>query len=447
MRICFIASEVAPLAKTGGLADVAGALGKYLHAGGHDIRVFMPCYAQIDRTAHAIYPVEFLHNIPLTLGTHKIVFSVLTLRLPGSENFIYLIDCPALYARATLYTDDRDDHLRFLVLTHAAILCCQRMGFAPHILHCNDWHTAFGPLLLKTVYAWDELFRKTRSVFTIHNIGYQGGFPAAASADVGLLTQTSMLEPPDAYGQINALKHGILHADHINTVSPTYAAEIQTDAYGMGMQAALRTRAASLSGILNGVDYDEWDPRNDRYLPLHYNAAQLGVKATLKQQLLKRLQLHGGERTPLIGIVSRLAVQKGFDLVMEVLPAVLDASAASLVVLGTGEARYETFFGKLSALHPSRVAFHRGYSDELAHWIVGASDMFLMPSQYEPCGLNQMYSLRYGTIPIVRRTGGLADSVQHFDTQHTKGTGIVFNDYDAIGLRWALDTALSLYAR
>jgi starch synthase len=448
MRICYIASEVAPLAKTGGLADVAGALAKYLHAAGHDIRVFMPCYAQVDRTAHEIYPVDFLQAIPLTLGARQILFSVLTLRLPGSDNFIYLIDCPALYARATLYTDDPDEHLRFLVLTHAAFLCCQRMGFAPDILHCNDWHTGFGPLLLRTVYAWDALFKATRSLFTIHNIGYQGGFPATAAADVGLLTDTWRLDPADvAAGTINALKHGILHADHINTVSPTYAAEIQTDEYGMGMQFALRSRASALSGILNGVDYDEWDPRNDRYLPRHFNAAQLGVKAALKQQFLTRLQLHGGERTPLLGIVSRLAVQKGFDLLIEVLPAVLQTSDVRLVVLGSGEPRYETFFGMLNAHFPARVAFHRGYSDELAHWIEAASDMFLMPSQYEPCGLNQMYSLRYGTIPVVRRTGGLADSVQHFDPDTGKGTGVVFNDYDAIGARWALDYALSLYAR
>jgi starch synthase len=447
MRICFIASEVTPLAKTGGLADVAGALAKYLHAGGHDIRVFMPCYAQVDRATHEIHPVEFLQSIPLQLGSHALVFSVLTLRLPGSANFIYLIDCPALYARATLYTDDPDEHLRFLALTHAALRCCQHMGFAPDILHCNDWHTAFAPLLLKTVYAWDALFRRTRSVFTIHNIGYQGGFPASAAADVGLLTQTARLDPPDAYGQINALRHGIRHADHVTTVSPTYATEIQTDGYGMGMQSVLRERAASLTGILNGVDYDEWDPRNDRYLPRHYNAAQLGVKAALKQQFLTRLQLHGGERTPLVGIVSRLAVQKGFDLLLQVLPALLETSDLRLAVLGSGEPRYETFFGMLSARYPARVAFHRGYSDELAHWIEAASDMFLMPSQYEPCGLNQMYSLRYGTIPIVRRTGGLADSVQHFDPESGTGTGIVFNDYDAIGARWALDTALSLYAR
>ena len=446
LRICFIASEVTPLAKTGGLADVAGALAKYLHAGGHDIRVFMPFYGQIDRSKLEIWPVEFLQDVPLLLGSHVLRFGVYTARLPGASTFIYLIDCPRLFERPAIYSDAPDEHLRFIALTHAALLCCQRMGFAPQILHCNDWHAALAPLLLKSVFAWDGLFKDTRSLLTIHNMGYQGVFNAKAAPDTGLGASLHMLDYAElSAGRINPLKEGILHADHISTVSPTYAREIQTPEYGWGLDEVLRGRAGELSGILNGVDYEDWDPRHDRYLPSHYGANQLGVKAQLKHALLQRLGLQHAEHRPLIGMVSRMTLQKGFDLLFDSLPALLAARDFSLAVLGSGDARYEDFFAELAHAWPQRVAFHRGYSDELSHWIEAGSDMFLMPSLYEPCGLNQMYSLRYGTVPIVRRTGGLADSVQHFDPATRAGTGIVFNNYDAAGVSWALNTALDLY--
>jgi starch synthase len=325
-------------------------------------------------------------------------------------------------------------------------MCCQKMGFAPHILHCNDWHTAMGPLWLRTIYGWDQLFQRTRSVFTIHNIGYQGV--------VGSQSADEMLPGPDKSalhqdelraGLINPLRHALLYADLVTTVSPTYAREIQTAEYGMGMEATLRARPGGVVGILNGVDYEEWDPRHDRYLPQHFGANQLGIKAQLKAQLLARLNLMGAERRPLLGMVSRLAVQKGFDLLFEVLPAVLNERDLNIVVLGSGEPQYEAFLAELQQRFAGRVHFHRGYSDELAHWIEAASDLFLMPSHYEPCGLNQLYSLRYGTVPIVRRTGGLADSVQNFDVASGAGTGIVFNNYDTTAVRWALDTALDLY--
>ncbi len=233
LRICFIASEVTPLAKTGGLADVAGALSKYLHAAGHDVRLFMPFYGQIDRRKLVSSPVEILQDIPLQLGAHALTFSVHTALLPGTETPVYLVDCPQLYDRPTIYGSAIDEHIRFPALTHAALLSCQRMGFAPQILHCNDWHTGFGPLLLKTVYAWDELFKSTRSVLTIHNIGYQGSFSAAAAADIGLGPDSARLDYAErSSGRINPLREGILHADRITTVSPTYAKEIQTAYYG-----------------------------------------------------------------------------------------------------------------------------------------------------------------------------------------------------------------------
>jgi starch synthase len=387
--------------------------------------------------------------VPLTVGAHTYFFSVLRAALPQGA-FAYLIDCPPLYARGAIYTSDPDEHVRFLVLTRAALTACRLLGFAPQIVHCNDWHTAFAPLYLRTLYAREPLLARARTVLTIHNIGYQGIFSATEVADLELPPAAlGLLYPPDLVaGSINALRHGILYADTITTVSPTHAREICTDEYGMGLQDSLRTRAAqgAVSGILNGVDYEEWDPRRDRYLPLHYDAGTLGVKGQLKRELLARRGLGAAPAVPLVGIVSRLAVQKGIDLMFDAVPRVLSARPWSFVVLGSGEPRYQQFFTGLERRFSGRVSFERGYDEELAHWIEAGSDMFLMPSRYEPCGLNQMYSLRYGTVPIVRRTGGLADSVEPYDVASGRGTGVVFDDFDSPALEWALNTALDLHA-
>jgi starch synthase len=446
LAICLLASEVEPLSKTGGLADVSGALTKYLHGAGHDVRLFTPCYASIDRAAYAAQPVEGLQRVPLALGPNNYVFSVLRAQLPGGAP-AYLIDCPALYARGAIYTSDPDEHLRFLAFTRAALSACRRLVWAPQVLHCNDWHTAFAPLFLRTAWEDEPLFAATRTVLTIHNIGYQGIFPAARIADLGLPGGSGLLDPEDlAAGRINALRHGIVYADSVTTVSPTHAREICTDEYGMGLQGSLRARGRAVSGILNGVDYDEWDPRHDRYLPAHYDAARLAVKGELKRQFAERQKLAPAPDVPLAGLVSRLAVQKGIELMFEALPKVLSARPLSFVALGNGEPQYEEFFTVLERRFPGRVVFHCGYDEELAHWIEAASDLFLMPSRYEPCGLNQMYSLRYGTVPIVRRTGGLADSVRHYNPKTGTGTGVVFNDFNTQALERALHTALDLYA-
>src|SRR3984957_1449203 len=446
-KICLIGSEIAPFSKTGGLADVCGALTKYLHAAGHDIRVFTPLYMAIDGTAIELSAVQGLQDIPLEFGTHRYRYSVIAARVPGTNATVHFIDCPVLYARASIYTTDPDEHLRFIALPRAALECCQRMAFSPQILHAHDWHAAFAPLFLKATYDWDALFRRTRSVLTIHNIGYQGVFPASAAADLGLGARIDRLHQDDLRaGHINALKHGIMYADAITTVSPTYAREICTPEYGMGLQEVLRTRRAALSGILNGADYDEWDPRPDRFLPSRYDDKHLETKAALKQELLARCKLAVGARAPLVGFVSRMASQKGFDITFDELPRALKTHDFALVGLGSGEARYEEYFAGLQHSFPGRVLFHRGYSDELAHWIEAASDVFLMPSLYEPCGLNQMYSLRYGTVPLVRRTGGLADTVEHYNRATRRGTCIVFGDFSPTAFAQALQTALALYA-
>ena len=449
LAICLLASEVAPLSKTGGLADVAAALAKYLHAAGHEVRLITPCYSTIDRAALAARPVAGLEQVPLSLGPHRYEFSVLEAPLPGAGTPVLLIDCPELYARASLYTGDPDEHLRFLALTRAAFVSCARLKWAVQIFHCNDWHTAFAPLFLRTEHGREALFAAARTVLTIHNIGYQGIFPAADIADLGLPPgETPLLHQDDlAAGRINALRHGILYADAITTVSPTHAHEICTEQYGMGLEDSLRARRAALTGILNGVDYDEWDPRRDRFLPIHFDPDHLAGKAALKRRFLERMRLTTAPQVPLAGLVSRLAVQKGIELMFEALPAVLAARPLAFAALGSGEAKYEKFFAGLAHSFPGRVVFESGYDEALSHWIEAASDLFLMPSRYEPCGLNQMYSLRYGTVPVVRRTGGLADSVEHYDAASGTGTGVVFNDFDPPALTWALNTALDLYAQ
>ena len=445
LRICFIASEVAPLAKTGGLADVAGILPKHLHALGHDVRVFMPLYSSIGTAARPPTPVATAQDIDLPLGAHRYRYSLLETRLPGSATPLYLVHCPAAYDRPSIYTSAPDEHLRFLILQRAALDGCQRLGFAPQIVHCNDWHTALAPMLLKGVYAWDALFSDARTVLSIHNIGYQGVFPANTIYDVGGNVWGLIAPETAAGGAFNWLREGVRLADSITTVSPTYAKEICTPLGGHGLDATLRARGADVIGILNGVDYAEWSPETDRYLTHKFSSKDLSGKAATKRSFLDWLNLPVADATPLMGVVSRLTVQKGFDLLFDALPEAIASRDLSFVALGSGEPHYENFFEDLQRRFPDRVVFHRGYNDELAHLIEAASDMFLMPSLYEPCGLNQMYSLKYGSIPIVRRTGGLADSVQMWDPVTRTGTGVVFNDFDVNGVRWAIHTALDLF--
>ena len=449
LSICAIASEVVPFAKTGGLADVASALSRQLSARGHDVRVFMPFYRQISRKDIEAARVESLLGLPIVIGRREYTVDIWRARLPGSATPVFLVESDALYARDRLYTTDPDEHRRFLVLTRAALECCRRMNFRPHIVHSHDWHAAFAPLWLRSIYKNDPVLAAARSVFTIHNIGYQGEFTAIDVADLDLGADSYLLHQDDLKaGRINALKHGILHAHAVTTVSPTYAREITTPRYGISMEQALTARGSAVHGILNGVDYEEWDPRHDRYLPIHFAPQELAKKADLKRNFLLRQNLRPTQGpVPLFGVVSRLTPQKGFDLLIETLPPLLQNHDVRLAVLGNGDARYEKFFAGLAERNRGRCWFFGGYDESLAHWIEGASDIFLMPSQYEPCGLNQMYSLRYGTVPIVRRTGGLADSVVHFDPATGTGTGIVFNDFDTSAMNWALDTALQWYAQ
>jgi starch synthase len=448
VRICFVTAEYSPFAKTGGLGDVAAALTRQLAKRGHELRVFMPLHGQMELQGVERHPVDFLQGLALRVGSREFRYSVQTARVPDSELWVYLVDCPALFDRPRIYSDAPDEHVRYLMLTRAAFEGCQRMGFAPQVLHANDWHTAFAPLLLRSAYAWDRgVFAATRSVFTIHNIGYQGTFWSGHAGDLGPGVDTGLLHQSDLHaGRINPMRHAILYADAITTVSPTYAREICTPEGGHGLDADLRKRADAVHGILNGVDYGEWDPATDTHLPCRYDAADLAGKAGNKAALLELLRIPAAADIPLLGMVTRLTRQKGIDLLFDVLPGVLEQGTARLVVLGSGEHHYERFMHGLQERFPGVAVFYSGYSEELAHRIEAAADIFLMPSLYEPCGLNQMYSLKYGTVPVVRRTGGLADSVRHFDPSTGEGTGVVFNDFDAGGLRWAISQALEWYA-
>jgi starch synthase len=448
LTLCLLTSEMMPFAKTGGLADVAGALALELAQRGIDVRPFMPLYRSVLQGPWKFEPVPAVQGIAIELGATKYEFSLLTSVIPGSKVRAWFIDCPTFFDRASLYTNDPDEHRRFLFYTRAVIESCQRMHFAPDIFHCNDWHAALVPLLLRTMYSWDKLFARSRVVLTIHNIGYQGVMPAGAAAELGLRAGEALLDAADlANGIINPLKSGIQLADAVTTVSPTYAKEICDSPLGMGMEQALRARADGVTGILNGVDYRLWDPRVDPALKVHFEPGDLSGKLANKYQVLAAHGLTFVRSRPLIAIVSRLTDQKGFDLLHDALPALLELRDFNLIVLGSGEARYEKLFADLATQYVGRVGFRAGYDEALAHLMEAGSDMFLMPSRYEPCGLNQMYSLRYGTIPIVHKTGGLADSVQHFDPVSGVGTGCVFNDFDIGAISWALNTALDWYAK
>ncbi len=446
LRICQAAAEVAPFAKTGGLGDVVAGLSRALGRAGHDVRIFLPFYAPIAKQDRSFVAVEFLRGLETRMGERRFTWSVFTTRLPDSEVDVYLVHCPALYHHDGIYSGDWDEYLRFGLLSRVALECCQRMGWSPDVVHVHDWHTALVPLYLKTLFAWDRLFASTRTVLTIHNLGYQGVFGARALADLGLAAHRGLLPAEDlAADRIGFLRAGLVHADALTTVSRTYALEIQTPEQGFGLDPVLRARADRLVGIVNGVDYGEWDPSHDPRLPHRYSERSLAGKGRMKRALLERVGLAAGREIPVIGMVSRLTAQKGIDLLFDNLPELLDRRDVRFVAVGSGESRYEAFLAWLQASYPDKAWFFRGYHEDLAHWIEAGADLFLMPSRYEPCGLNQMYSLRYGTPPVVRRTGGLADTVEMWDPATRRGTGFCFDHFTPEGLRWALDAALATF--
>jgi len=446
VRLLYIAPEVAPFAKTGGLADVLGALPRHMQRLGHDVRVFLPAYAQIDRKKTRIQPAAGLGPIEIRLGPHRFTVGIGSALQPGSDLEVNFVYCPELFSRSSIYTADADEHLRFLVLSYAALEACKRLRFAPDVVHCHDWQTALVPLALKTAYARDPVLGSARSLLTIHNLQYQGVIPAAWLPDTGLARAAHLFHQDYLKeGKLSFLLHGVLYADGITTVSPSYSREIQSPEHGAGLDPFLRLRSSTVVGILNGVDYEEWSPEVDRFIPHPYSAADLSGKELNKAALLGKLGLRYLPGTPVIGAVSRLVGQKGLDLLAGVLGRLLRRHGFQFVLLGSGEQQLEEMFGALERTFPRQVCFYRGFSNELAHLIEAGADMFAMPSRYEPCGLNQLYSLRYGTVPIVHKTGGLADTVQLFNPKTGRGTGFPFDQHDATGLTWAIETALKVY--
>jgi starch synthase len=440
------ASEAVPFAKEGGLADVVGALPKFLRAKGHDVRVVMPRYYKVDREKFQLRQLPGALVVPMGI-IGEMYCGVYEGRLPGSDVPIYFLEHEDFYGRDTLYERDNkgyiDNDNRFIFLSRASLELCKMIEFSPDIVHAHDWHTAAAPVLLNTLYRQDPHLRESASVLTIHNMQHQGNFYEGAMDVLGLGWQHFNYLELEMDDQVNLLKGGIYHATHLNTVSEGYAREMQTPEYGWGLEGVVRERSGALRGILNGVDYDEWNPETDSLLPATYSAENMSGKAICKRELQKALGLPVRDDVPLIGMVSRLVKQKGIDILAEALPRLLGMDL-QLVLLGAGEPWAHFFFGGMAADNPDRFACRIGYDNRLAHQIEAGCDFFLMPSAFEPCGLNQMYSLRYGTIPIVRATGGLDDSVENLDAGNRTGTGFKFWHltpgalFDTVG--WALHT-------
>jgi starch synthase len=440
MKILMVASEAAPFAKTGGLADVVGSLPAALKALGHDVAVLLPRYASVDlKNARRVYDWLPVWVPPRRFDT--------SLYLIERETPFYFLDCPPLFDRPGFYgkegEDYPDNHIRFAVLAQAALEFSRRV-WRPEILHGHDWQAGLAPVYLRTIYANDPTFFGMRTLFTIHNAGYHGLFPAAAQSDIGLAgTDAFRPEGLEFFGKVCYLKGGLNYSDFLNTVSPTYAREIQTPEYGFGLDGVLRGRSHVLSGILNGVDYTDWNPQTDRFIAANYSAADLTGKRACKEDLLREFGLPQEAMpealaAPLIGIVSRFTSQKGADLIAEAADAIV-AEGYYMVALGAGEPRYEELFQAIAARHPGRIAVRIGYDNALAHKIEAGADLFLMPSRYEPCGLNQMYSLKYGTVPVVRATGGLDDTIE-------PGTGFKFWEYSGAAMLSALRAAREAFA-
>lgn len=446
LKVALISSEVVPFSKTGGLADVAGALGKYLIKNNVDIRIVTPFYSSIDTSVSTFYPVTFMQHMHTQFGERTVEYSVHTAKIPDCETEVYFVSCPEFYNRHTIYTNDKDEYLRFALLNRAAIEICQSMSWSPDIFHCNDWQSCLVPLYLKTIYSWDALFLKTKTLLSIHNIGFQGYFISAVIHQLGFSNFMHHLDEFDLRsGIFNFMKTGIIHADKLSTVSTTYAQEIQTEEYGAGLHSMLKFRKDILQGIVNGVDYDEWDPETDNLINYNYSFKSLTGKAKNKKDILEYFGLKFSKDVPVIGMVSRLTKQKGLDIIRMVLENIISNNNVQIIVLGDGEEQYKSYFEYIRSKFPEKVAFYCGYNNKLAHQIEAGADMFLMPSHYEPCGLNQIYSLKYGTVPIVRKTGGLADTVELYDWVKQTGTGFVFSEYSANGLNWAMNHALETF--
>ena len=440
MRIAFGTSELSPHAQVGGLGDVSRWLPARLAAGGDDVAVFVPHYDVLDPRDEPVRPVPGLEAVPV--GPFGEV-SVATLGEPAAGRpTVYLVGSPIWFERGAVYDSAPDGHLRFGALTAAIPAVCRRLGWVPDVWHANDWHTS---LVAFYAAAAGEPWAGVPSVLTLHNLAFQGVFPTGDVGRMGLSAVADRLDPADLLdGWVNSLRNGIAAATMVTTVSPTYAREITTPAGGMALDAALRAKGDRLVGILNGIG-DDWDPASDPHIPERYGPGTIERKAASTIALRAALGLLERPGVPIAGIVSRLTGQKGFDLLRATLPPLLGTARVQLAVIGTGDPAYEALFADLARRFPGEAAYVADFSPPIAHLIEAGSDLFLMPSQFEPSGLNQMYSMRYGTVPIVRRTGGLADSVLPWNPATGIGTGFVFEEFDDGAFAAALGEALAVH--
>ncbi len=443
MHIAFAASECVPFSKTGGLADVVGALPRALAALGHQVTVYVPRYRQTKLTD----PQTVVRSITIPFDDKYRFCSVVTAGSSAGIRF-YFVDYPPYFDRDALYGspagDYPDNAERFALFSRAVIEASKVLG-VPQVFHCHDWQTALVPVMLRTLYAEDSVFREVATVFTIHNMGYQGLFPPDTLPLLMLPWELLSISKMEFFGRVNFLKGALVLSDFVTTVSKKYSQEIQTTEYGFGLDGVLRDRAATVTGILNGVDYEEWSPQTDKFTVAKYSPQDLSGKLRCKQDLLHAFGVANADaNVPVIGIVSRFAAQKGFDLIAQIMDR-LALEEMIVVALGAGDKPYEQMFLRFNKQFPNKIAVKVAYDNAIAHKIEAGADMFLIPSRYEPCGLNQIYSLKYGTVPIVRATGGLDDTVDPWDARTGRGTGFKFSDYTGEALLATVKQALLAY--
>jgi starch synthase len=441
MRILFVASEGLPYSKTGGLADVVEALPKALVEQGHEVAVLLPRYHGT-QVSNVVLP-----SLTVPMGTALRFPAIADGTHPHGVRYFFLDD-PEYFDREQFYgvggRDYPDNAERFAEFARAAVEVAKQV-WRPDVIHCHDWQSALVPVLLRTIYLADPVLNPVPVIFTIHNMGYHGLFPRKDLERIGLPESLFQMDGLEFFGRLNFLKGGLVYGDYLTTVSRKYAREIQTEEYGHGLEGVVRKRADRLVGILNGVDYSVWSPEHDRLIAAHYSARDLSGKERCKRDLLAQFRLpEGNMNRPLVGIVSRFTDQKGFDLLEEAAVELL-AEDLAIVALGAGEPKYEKMFRELASRFPGKLAVKIAYDNTLAHKIEAGADIFLMPSRYEPCGLNQIYSLRYGTVPVARATGGLDDTVENFDELTGHGTGFKFEEYTGEALLGAVRKALATY--
>jgi starch synthase len=452
LRIIMLAAEAAPFAKVGGLGDVVGGLPKALEPLGVKSTVIIPAYKAVLADRSAIRPCSAIPGFDVPMASFHERAEVFQTRTEGSDVDIYMIGSQKYFDREGIYDDPAtgegypDDMERFAFFMKSAMELILRLQARVDVIHCHDYHTALVPGLLKTCYRNHPSFSGVGTLFTIHNMAYQGIYPREALDYIGISPEHFYPKSPFEYwGRVNFMKAGIELADKVNTVSHTYSIEIQTDPeFGMGLEGVLQRRKEDFTGIVNGIDYEEWNPQTDPFLSAHYSVDDLSGKEKCKRYLQRRFHLAIRKKAPLIGIVSRLTDQKGFDLISEAMEDLM-AQDLQLIILGMGQKRHQDRFDRIASRYPGKVGLCLSFDNGLAHKIEAGCDMFLMPSKFEPCGLNQLYSLRYGSIPIVRKTGGLADTIMPYDRE--KGTGFVFSEYCAKDMMGAIRQALKIYSR